>query len=268
MTTGGRQKAWFRPESDLSREWGTVDMRRVDLCRSFIRPLLGAAVVVGCGGPGASTAQEPQAGSRAAGDQRASCVATYAAKPCDLLGEALVREHVPAAPAALERTDIGERLASLGVSPRRTGGIAQNGCRYEWDRGRTVALTSIQTLDADDPVARFERKWRTPTDADRELLAKRMDEGMDEARREGKLTEDGADLGKEMGRSFAGASISYEPVEGVGTRARWGGLGSERELRVLDGDTEFAVTVVVSDDEATNRELAIALARDLLARCD
>ena len=233
----------------------------------FIRPILGAAVLVGCGGSGPSIAEEPEAG-RVAGDQRASCVATYAAKPCDLLGEALVREHVPAAPAALERTDIGERLASLGVSPRRPGGIAQNGCRYEWDRGRTVALTSIQTLDADDPVARFERKWRTPTDADRELLAKRMDERMDEARREGKLSEDGAELGKGMGRSFAGASISYEPVDGVGTSARWGGLGSERELRVLDSDTEFAVTVVVSDDESTNRELAIALARDLLARCD
>lgn len=132
----------------------------------------------------------------------------------------------------------------------------------------TVSFKSIQGIEADDPVARFERKWRAPTEEERRMLAERMNEKMDEARAEGKLSESGAEMGKSLGGSFANAAISYEAVDGVGTAARWGGLGSERELRVLDGSTEFAVLVDVSDDEATNRETAIAIARDLLARCD
>ena len=126
----------------------------------------------------------------------------------------------------------------------------------------------MEEAGADDPVARFERKWSTPTDADRELLARKVDERLEEARRDGELSDSGAELGKGVGQSFSRAPIQYQAVPGVGTAARWGGLGSERELRVLDGDAEFAVTVDVADDEATNRELAIALARDLLARCD
>ena len=278
-------------------------MRRVERRRVSIVLLVGVAVFTGCGGAESSNAEEPEGEGRAAKAAGASCIATYAENPCDLLTEALVREHVPGAPAAIERTDVGERLASLGVSSRAPGGIAQNGCRYGWEGGRTrslqsplgksaetesekamadalrsltqnlpiddtVAFTSIQAVEAEDPVARFERKWSAPTEADRELLAERMDEKMEETSREGKVSESGAELGRGMGRSLSRASISYEAVEGVGTRARWGGLGSERELRVLDGDTEFAVAVDVSDDEATNHELAVALARDLLARCD
>jgi hypothetical protein len=177
--------------------------------------------------------------------------------------------------------------------------MAVNGCSYTWDGGRktapkpaesdaaggdanpyasaldslkygrpipdTVAFKSIRQLDAENPLADFERRWRAPTDAERAALAQRMDEKMDEARMEGKLSESGAATGSSLGRSLAAASISYEAVAGVGSAARWGGIGAQRLLMVLDGATEFEVLVEVSDDESVNRDTAISIARDLLA---
>lgn len=274
-------------------------MRRVEHSRVIVLFLAPLAVLGACGGSDSSSAGEPRVSSPAASATGGSCIAGYAGNPCGLLTEDLVRAHVPAAPAQIERTDIAERLASLGMHVDSVGGIAQNGCRYDWDGGRTrtrqislgpesnsaiadalqglnsnlpvddtVAFNSIRVLEHEDPVARFERKWSTPTAEDRARLAQAIDEKMDEAREEGQLGEPGAEAGSDIGRSLAEMPIRFEAVEGVGTAARWGGLGNERELMVLDGNTEFAVAVDVADNEAKNREVAIVLARDLLTRCD
>lgn len=278
-------------------------MKRADrfLPEATIHLLLaGALLVAGCGGSETASAERPSPDERTEATAE-SCIAAYAERPCELLTEDLLRRHV-SAPAEVERTDVAARMAELGLSPRRSSRAAQNGCSYSWNGGRTmspkvslgqgtgtegsqaiasalqritqnvpvddtVAFKSIQVLENDDALARFERKWRAPTAEERERLARRMDEAMEEARKEGKLTDAGAGTGARLGRSFANAAISYEPVDGIGRAARWGGLGSERSLMVLDGDTEFAVVVDVSDEEAKNRELAMAIARGLLDRC-
>lgn len=262
----------------------------------YLLPLLLA--LAGCGGSGTADAESPaNAQSAGPGSSAQSCIATYVERPCELLAEDVVRRHVTA-PADIEQTDVAARLAKLGVKPRSSARVAQNGCSYTWSGGRTrarrqpgqpadgdslsaapgalnkplpiddtVAFKAIRVLDVDDPLARFERTWRAPTAEERERLAARMDERMKEAQEKGEVSRRGARVGQGLGRSMANASMSYEPVDGVGTAARWGGLASERSLMVLDGNTEFAVLVNVSDDEAKNRELAVAIARDLLARC-
>jgi hypothetical protein len=130
-----------------------------------------------------------------------------------------------------------------------------------------VEVRSIQVFADTDPLARFTAKWRAPTAEERAQLERQMNEAMERARQEGKVTGAGARTGRQVGRSFTRAQVAYEPVEGVGTAARWGGVGSERALMVLDKDTEFVVVVSVSNDEAANRTASIAIARDLLARC-
>jgi hypothetical protein len=229
----------------------------------------------------------------------ASCVASFVERPCDLLTDELLRQHVPALPADAERVDIAASMIERGIKPPSFGGMAVNGCSYTWDGGRktapkpaadpeaasedanpyasaldalkydrpvpdTVVFKSIKVLEEADPLAGFERRWRAPTDAEREALAQRMEEKMQEARKEGKLSESGAVTGSDLGRSLASASISYEAIEAVGTAARWGGVGAQRSLMVLDGATEFEVLVEVSDDESVNRDAAIRIARDLL----
>jgi hypothetical protein len=229
----------------------------------------------------------------------ASCLASFVDRPCDLLTDELLRQHVPALPADAERVDIAASMIERGIKPPSFKGMAVNGCSYTWDSGRktapkpaasdaaggdanpyasaldrlkydrpipdTVAFKSIQVLEEADPLVRFESKWSAPTDAERAALAQRMDEKMDEARQEGKLSESGAATGSSLGRSLSSASISYEAVEGVGSAARWGGIGTQRSLMVLDRATEFEVLVEVSDDQSVNRDAAIGIARDLLA---
>lgn len=232
----------------------------------------------------------------------ASCIASYAERPCDLLTEAMVREHLPAPPDSLAQEDVGAMLAERGMSSN-IAGVAMNGCVYSWDGGRTmnredvldtgegeedgsgayreafrgmlqnipvdntVALRAIQVLEADDPRARFEQRWRAPTAEERDALAERMGEAMDEAREEGRVSDQGAEMGREMGEGLAQAEIAFETVADVGTAARWGGMGDAPALKVLDGATEFEVSVDITDDDAANRDVAIALARALLATC-
>jgi hypothetical protein len=196
----------------------------------------------------------------------ASCIATFAERPCDLLTESLVRKHVPVT-AAIEQVDVGARLARPGSKPRTSRTTAFNGCTYRWDSGRSVEVRSILVLQDKDPLARFTSKWREPTPEERAHLERQMTEAMEKARQDGKVSNAGAGAGRQLSRSVAQAPVSFDPVDGVGTAARWGGVGADRSLKVLHTDTEFAVVVSVSGDESVNRTAAIAIAGDLLARC-
>jgi hypothetical protein len=243
---------------------------------------------------GDSSADQPATGS--------SCISDYAGNPCDLLTEAMVREHIASAGAEMEQQDTGAVMRDAGMRTNM-GGMAINGCTYSWDGGRkidrspkpsdkpvseqqrqineamakmmsnlplddTVAFRSIQVLGDDDPLARFNNKWRAPTEEELKMLGQRMDEAMNEARDEGKINDAGADFGKEMGQSLTQAKIEYEDVDGIADAARWGGMVKTPALKVLDGDTEFEVAVDISDDNAVDRELSIAIAKDLLAACN
>lgn len=196
----------------------------------------------------------------------ASCIAAFAERPCELLTESLVRKHVPVT-AAIEQVDVGARLAKPGTKPRTSRTTAFNGCTYRWDSGRSVEVRSILVLQGKDPLARFTTKWREPTPEERAHLERQMTEAMEKARQDGKVSSADAGAGRQLSRSVAQAPVSFDPVDGVGTSARWGGVGADRSLKVLHTDTEFAVVVNVSGDESVNRTAAIAIARDLLARC-
>lgn len=227
-----------------------------------------------------------------------SCIAGYTERPCELLTESLVRRHVTV-DAAIEQVDVGARMARPGRKPRANRTAAFNGCTYSWKGGRTttrspltattqvnpavaaalenltreipvadrVEIRSILVLPDKDPLARFTAKWREPTPEERADLERRMNEAMEKARQEGKVSGTGAGAGRQLGRSVTRAPVTFEPVDGVGTAARWGGVGDDRALKVLHIDTEFSVVVSVSDDEAANRTLAIAIARDVIGRC-
>jgi hypothetical protein len=275
------------------------------LSRGFFYPgVLSCALgLAACGQsdsePGESESAEP-ARTSAAAPHANLCLATFADRPCDLLSVALVQRHVDSLPADAEAEDMAAVLKERGISPPSYGGVVYNGCSYSWDGGRktapkpaadpdaagtdtnpyasaldglkynrpiedTVVFKSIQLLETDDPLALFERKWQAPTDAQREALAEQMEQKMEEAREEGRLSETGAATGSNLGRAMASAAIDFQVVEGVGSAARWGGVGAHRSLMVLDGATEFEVAVDVSNDDAVNRNAAIGIARDLLA---
>lgn len=258
-----------------------------------------ALVCAGCGGPeraGAETLAGSDAGTPMAA--AGSCIADYAERPCELLTESLVRKHVPVT-AAIEQADVGARMARPGSKPRTSRTTAFNGCTYSWKGSRTVShspstgttpvnpavaaalakmtreipvpdrveVRSILVLPDADPLARFTARWREPTPEERAHIERQMNEAMEKARQDGKVSGAGAGAGRQLGRSVSQAPVTYDPVEGVGTAARWGGVGADRSLKVLHNDTEFAVVVNVSDDEAINRTAAIAIARELLARC-
>jgi len=130
-----------------------------------------------------------------------------------------------------------------------------------------VEIKWLSRLEAEDPVAEFTNKYRTMTDEEKSRAAKIMREEVDKQVAEGTVDKQAAESGTKMAEGMM-SDLSFEPVEGLGAKAAWGGVGNQPSLKVLHKDTEFEVVANVTGDPGRNRGKAIEIARDLISRCD
>ncbi|MFA5495899.1 MAG: hypothetical protein WC247_14085 [Porticoccaceae bacterium] len=206
--------------------------------------------------------QEPRPEAIASGP---SCIAAHADTPCRLLTPELVKQAHPDAPDTL---DI-EEIPSL------------NSCAYSWpsDRTRTlkvstfevetpvpnrVAISWIRQTEPERALEQFQLTYRSLSDKEKAEALTAMRAQLD--KQGAGLPEEQRSLASDIGKELIETS-RFEPVAGVGSTAAWdaGSLGNS--LKVLDRDTEFGIEVNVSAEPEENRELAIAVAKQVLATC-
>lgn len=70
----------------------------------------------------------------------------------------------------------------------------------------------------------------------------------------------------DIGDALAKVTKAYRDVSGIGEAASWNSV--EKRLYVLDNGVEISLSVDLSDEDVVNREKAIALMRQVLAKCD
>jgi hypothetical protein len=198
-----------------------------------------------------------------------SCLDSYSDKICDLLTEEMVRSRVSDMPAEVKQRaqTSGFTMCSYSWPGPRTGSREIAGQVIEYSIKDTVAIKWLRVLKTDDPLGRFKNSYRAMTPEEKAKAMEALRKATDKKVQDGELSEDGAKIGDDLGSGLL-STLRFEVVEGVGTAAAWGGTGENSSLKVLDRDTEFEVVVDVYEDEARNREIAINVAKTIVAVCD
>lgn len=222
---------------------------------------LATSLAVGCGqGDESSSDEGVEEGALQAGENGGeSCVADYADAPCELLTPDLVRAQFPDAPPDVEGRSLMPDMCNYRWPSDRVSQRTFQGQTIESEETNDVGLNHIDTYKY-DPPERFRTAYlRENRGRDQAMLEEHAEqEGLDEAERE---------TAEDIVESAAG-SMRFEPIDGIGDMASWGGPGGGGTLYVLDGDTKFEIASSVSADESENREAAIRLARAVMAACD
>jgi hypothetical protein len=240
----------------------------------FLISLSVTGLISGCGSEtkSAATSQtsKPQSANQAdvtTGGK--SCLLEYTEKLTDLLTENMIRKHIPGMPVDVELYAGTKtlKMSSYTWPSTRKASREIAGQVIEYNIANEVTLKWLRPIKGDDPLARFKRMYRTLTPEEEKKIAAEFNKAMDEQAEAKKLTEDGTKMGKDLAAGLM-KGLRFENVHGVGTAAAWGGTAGQYGLRVLDRDTEFELVVNVSADEARNRELSIALAKDILDMCN
>lgn len=195
-----------------------------------------------------------------------SCVAEYAERPCDLLTEELVRRELPDAPAELDQDRIESATYACKYSwpSERMVTMEVMGNSVEYEDDNVVLLSWIEAYE-DDPQGRFRRSY-LPTAEELDRAGEAFEEEFDKEAEERGLGEQEKEIGEGLGEGLM-KGVSFEPVEGIGTMASVDHTHGQADLYVLDGDTNFQVSVNVSADDAEDRARAVAIAERILEAC-
>lgn len=131
----------------------------------------------------------------------------------------------------------------------------------------TIELSGLEfsKLDEEKTLEFFERKYKKLSEQEvQEMIAN--------------LERNYADTPKEeleQAKKFLEArkNLNYTPVQGLGTAAYWqevkvSGNNFGAELVVLTGTVEFTVKAKIDNDNTLNAQTAIAIAKDILAKCN
>jgi len=223
-------------------------------------PLVALMIACGEGSPDASGSPHTKGGGHSA-----SCIADYAQKPCTLFTPELVKGAFADFPSEIETAETRPtNSCQHSWAGDRIQRLQMGSFEVEVPRDNRVAISWIQRKDRENPEAWFRQVYRTLSEEEKIEAQAALDQAL--AKQSEGLSEEQRNLAGSLGRGLI-ASREYEILEGVGTVAAWDASPMAPTLKVLDGDTEFGIEVDVSDDSNTNRELAIALARAVIAAC-
>lgn len=147
---------------------------------------------------------------------------------------------------------------------------------YRWDNGRKkmleVGKRSIEVTTDDfievgwvkqTDLETFKRDYHTPTAEELAQLEAIMNNQMEKAAQEGKISKDDSKLGSSIGSSLA-KGLSYTDIPNVGNYAVWN--NKDKSLCVFYKGLQFIVTADVSNNEQQNQETAIKVAKDIIAQ--
>ena len=209
-----------------------------------------------------------------------TCLLGYA----DKLDKLLTME----AAAAVAQLPAGEAKVTYFTAMKNTD---YHNVKYAWksDRKRSLKDAGIDMEVPTDNMIQlngikarslksFQMTHRAPTDEELKQLDKAMNDAFDKKsgnktvnEQVEKLDKMNIDKGtqksvaKSMGGAFEKVTKAYVEVSGIGEAASWNSV--EHCLYVLDNGVEISVTVDLSDDDAVNKEKAMALLTQLLAKC-
>lgn len=192
-----------------------------------------------------------------------SCLAKAMESPCDLLSAEIV--------GTFAQPDVEREAQKIG---------GQHLCQARWEAGRTrtfeVAGTKIEAPVPDslmlgsiaklgeneaDAARTFTARRSTPSQAKKDEMTaatqERVNGAVDEKH-------------KELANRFAARlmnSIEFEPVEGIGDAAAWGGAGKSKQLWVRLGRYEVTMRLERSSDQNAVKQDNMDLARALVDGC-
>ncbi len=225
-----------------------------------------AALISACGdGDTSATAPAETAAADRAPPSGSSCIADFAQRPCQLLTADLVRDVYPSLP---ESVNTSETLPTSSCQHSWGGDRARlinvGALEVEIPHDNRVALSWIRQHEASRATHQFQLTYRNLSEEEMAATLAALDEQL--ASMEGEMPEEERVLAGRIGRDMI-AATRYEPVDNLGSAATWTGGGQANTLKVLDRDTEFGIEVDIDDDGEVNRELAIQLARAVIASC-
>lgn len=145
---------------------------------------------------------------------------------------------------------------------------------YEWDKGREkemdVPYVGKMMLPEKDRIElkwvkttsleTFKNNYRTPTQEELDNAEKAMKERMAEQVKQGKMTQEQANMATDLGGSL-GSGVSYDEVKNVGNHALWN--NKDKNLNVFYKGLQFQLAVYIGD-EAANRAKAIEIAKMII----
>ena len=117
-------------------------------------------------------------------------------------------------------------------------------------------------MDRGNSVASFKAFYHTPTQAELDAALNKAEKKVSEDKN---VSEESKNSGMGMARGLA-AGAKYEDVNGLGDAASWD--VRDNALIILIGDKTFKVIASVSADSDSNKNLAIELAKEILAKCN
>lgn len=145
---------------------------------------------------------------------------------------------------------------------------------YSWEMGREkemeipyagkvmfptddrIELRWVKTTTLED----FKNSYRTPTAEELKNAEQAMQERMAEQVKQGKMTQEQADMGTGLGSSL-GSGVSYNVVNNVGDHALWN--NKDKSLSVFYKGLQFQINVDVGD-ETTNKSKAVEVAQMII----
>ncbi|MCP9770769.1 hypothetical protein EGI22_22930 [Lacihabitans sp. LS3-19] len=116
-------------------------------------------------------------------------------------------------------------------------------------------------MDRGNPVSSFKAFYHTPTKEELDMALNKAEEKVSEDKN---VTEETKNSAMGMAKGLA-AGAKYDDVDGLGDAASWD--FRDNALIILIGDKTFKVVASVSADSEVNKDLAIELAKEILAKC-
>lgn len=203
-----------------------------------------------------------------------SCIFDYTDKYDQLLTLDMIKKHYSG--------DLSKAEFKYNKSEKQSSQDTDKAL-YSWESGRTKQM-KVMGMNLDVPVPyEIGLKWLgsdlfmikglpTPKENFEQFYRNVTKEEADAAVRKTKeqVVTDGiatAEQAAQAGSIAEGISNynNHEKVTGVGEAASW--VISESHLVVLVGDKTFQIAANVSDNKETNKKLAVALAKEVLAKC-
>lgn len=149
----------------------------------------------------------------------------------------------------------------------RTITIDMGKTTYEAPENNSIEFSGLEfsKLDEEKTLEYFDRKYKKLSDQEaQKMIADIEREYADKTKEETEQAIKFVEIRKNM---------NFIPVQGLGTAAYWkeikvSGNNFGVELFVLAGTVEFTVKVKIDRDNMINSQVAIAVARDILAKCE
>lgn len=231
---------------------------------------LTALTLIGCGGDSSSrvASKDVAAKSEAADVDKssaASCIAKYAKSPCEIFSDKLIRTTLSDVPENAEKDEYSGAFHSCAYKwpSDRTSTMTVMGRKVDIKEDNQISLSWIKTYKKNSQQ-RFRRAY-LPTEDEQKRAKMMFDKQLEKKSAELGLDNSSKKMAKSLGNNFVN-SAKFSAVEGVGTMASWAS-GTEGQLHVLDGDTQFKISTNLSEDSTQDRELAVKLAKAVMAAC-